>query len=171
MLNLSPGMLHCRILVLWKLTKLLYSVLDPRDHPYVLGATKAVPSFVDAVQEGTRAGKDYMSIKEEWQALARLMTFDDAVKAAITSDQYDAYIRETADKVTSLQERREIVKRLAGKSVEFDWELPRTPLGQYRWQWCTKAVLDRCVLAAPLGDVSWSRQGMLTVLATSYTSC
>ncbi|PVH89463.1 Phosphoenolpyruvate/pyruvate domain-containing protein [Cadophora sp. DSE1049] len=134
------------------------SVLDPRDHPYVLGATKVVPSFVAAVEEGTKAGKDYMSIKSEWQALAGLMTFDDAVNAALVSDQYDDYIAATKNKVVSLQERRAIVKRLAGKDIDFDWELPRTPLGQYRWQWCTKAVIDRCVLAAPLGDVSWSRQ-------------
>ncbi|KAI0017116.1 isocitrate lyase [Xylariomycetidae sp. FL0641] len=134
------------------------SVLDPRDHPYVLGATNPVPSFNEALAKGQEAGKDYLTVKNEWKASAGLMTFDEAVKAAVTEDQYQSYSAEMADKTVGLPERRAIAKRITGQDVAFDWELPRTPLGQYMWQWCTKAVIDRAILAAPLGDVTWSRQ-------------
>lgn len=138
------------------------SVADPRDHPYVLGATLSVESFIQAVTAGTEAGKDYMTVKSEWKASAGLMTFDDAVKARVAGEMYNAYMSEVEGKVVSLQQRRQTAKRITGQDISFDWELPRTPLGQYQWQWCNKAVIDRSILAAPLGDVSWSRQGMCT---------
>lgn len=135
------------------------SVLDPRDHAYVLGATKKVCSFVKALEEGKEAGKDYLEIKAEWKSSAGVMTFDDAVKAVAQEYQYSTYLANLRGKIVSLQDRRVIAKSTTGKDIDFDWELPRTPLGQYMWQWSTKAVIDRCILAAPLGDLSWSRQG------------
>ncbi|KAK9770917.1 hypothetical protein SCAR479_12376 [Seiridium cardinale] len=134
------------------------SVLDPRDHPYVLGATKQIPSFIQALEDGKGSGKDYLTVKSEWKAAASLMTFDDAVKSVAAEEQYQAYISEVGDKIVALQERKAIAKRVIGQEIAFDWELPRLPTGQYMWQWCTKAVIDRAVLAAPLGDVTWSRQ-------------
>jgi isocitrate lyase len=98
-------------------------------------------------------------VKSEWKASAGLMTFDDAVKSSTTREEYEKYLAEISKKVISLQERRAVAKRITGRDIEFDWELPRTPMGQYMWQWSTKAVVDRCILAAPLGDVTWSRQG------------
>lgn len=112
-----------------------------------------------ALEEGKEAGKDYLEVKAEWKAAAGVMTFGDAVKATATDEEYSAYLAGVSEKIVSLQERRVIAKRVTGKDIYFDWELPRTPLGQYMWQWSTKAVIDRCILAAPLGDLSWSRQG------------
>ncbi|KAH8651414.1 isocitrate lyase, partial [Xylariales sp. PMI_506] len=134
------------------------SVVDPRDHPYVLGATKKVPSLNQAVEEGKKTGKDYLTVKSEWKAAAGLMTFDDAVKSIATEEQYKKYIEELGDKIMHLQDRRALAKSITGQDVVFDWELPRIPTGQYMWQWSVKAVVDRCILAAPLGDVTWSRQ-------------
>lgn len=87
------------------------------------------------------------------------MTFDDAVKAVATDAEYSSYDSEVKDKIVALAERRVIAKKVTGKDIVYDWELPRTPYGQYMWQWCTKAVIERAILAAPLGDVTWSRQG------------
>ncbi|OHE93434.1 acetate utilization-3 [Colletotrichum orchidophilum] len=134
------------------------SVIDPRDHPYVLGATNPVPSFIQALEAGKTEGKNYLTVKDEWKASAGLMTFDEAVKSVATEDQYNAYIAEIGDAAVALQARRAAAKHIIGEEIMFDWELPRTPLGQYMWQWSTKAVIDRCILAAPLGDVTWSRQ-------------
>lgn len=128
----------------------------------MLGATKPVVALTKALDEGKEAGKDYLTVKAEWKSSAGLMTFDAAVKAVASAEQYAAYTSEIADKVVSLQDRRATARGIIGRDVDFDWELPRTPLGQYMWQWSTKAVIDRCVLAAPLGDVTWSRQGMQT---------
>lgn len=150
------------------------SVLDPRDHPYVLGATNPdVGPFVEALEAGKTTGKDYLTVKAEWKARAALMTFDEAVSAASTSEgQVTAYLKEIEGKTVSLKERRAIAKKcLNGKDVYFDWEVSRLPLGQYMWQWCTKQVIDRAILAAPLGDVTWSRQGTshLTEFAATYS--
>ncbi|KAF5001092.1 hypothetical protein FGRMN_1286 [Fusarium graminum] len=134
------------------------SVSDPRDHPYVLGATKTVPSFAETMSETARAGKPYAVAKTEWKNAAGLMTFDQAVKALATEEQYKFYQKGLAGRVMALSDRRRLAERLLEQTVAFDWELPRTSLGQYMWQWSSKAVIDRCLVAAPLGDMSWSRQ-------------
>ncbi|KAL1604132.1 hypothetical protein SLS60_005725 [Paraconiothyrium brasiliense] len=134
------------------------SVLDPRDHPYVLGATKPVQSFVAAINAGKESDKDYLAVKKDWKMSAVLMTFDEAVKASATEEQYRSYIAKVADKVVALSQRRTIASSITGKDIFFDWELPRTPHGQYMFQWSTQQVVNRAVLAAPFGDVTWSRQ-------------
>lgn len=125
----------------------------------MLGATNPVSSLVKAINDGKEAGKSYLEVKAEWKSSAGLMTFDDAVKAA-AGEKYELYAAEVAGKIVSLQDRRAIARRVTGEDVFFDWELPRNPAGQYLWQWSVKAVINRTLLAAPLGDVSWSRQGM-----------
>ncbi|KAF2813487.1 Phosphoenolpyruvate/pyruvate domain-containing protein, partial [Mytilinidion resinicola] len=134
------------------------SVLDPRDRQYVLGETNVMESFNLAVEKGKSIGKSYLDVKREWKASAGVMTFDDAVKQKATPAQFSAYLAEVTTKITPLMERREISKRMLGEEIVWDWELPRTPMGQYMWQWSTKAVIERAILAAPLGDVTWSRQ-------------
>ncbi|KAF4953696.1 hypothetical protein FGADI_5804 [Fusarium gaditjirri] len=134
------------------------SVSDPRDHPYVLGATKVIPPFAEVINEAAKTGRPYSTAKSEWKAAAGLMTFDEAVRAMATDDQYKLYQDSVAGKVVALRERQALAEHLLGQRVVFDWELPRTPLGQYMWQWSSQAVIDRCLVAAPLGDLSWSRQ-------------
>lgn len=96
------------------------------------------------------------------------MTFDEAVRTHATDDQYKPYVDSVIGKVVALRERQALAERLLGKRVVFDWELPRTPLGQYMWQWSSKAVIDRCLVAAPLGDLSWSRQGEIRMPNPSF---
>lgn len=134
------------------------SVIDPRDHGYVLGATREVEAFGEAVEKAKVEGKDYLSVKAEWKGRAGVMTFDEAMKSVASEEQYLEYVSGVAGQVVPLQRRRVMAREALGKDVFFDWELPRLPLGQYMWQWSTKAVIDRAVLAAPLGDVTWSRQ-------------
>lgn len=135
------------------------SVQDPRDHPYILGATRPVVSLIEALEDGKKAGKGYLDVKAQWKAGAGLLTFDDAVETVTTLEQYNAYMAEVSRKLVSLQQRRAIAKRITGQEIVFDWELPRTPLGQYLYQSNLQAVVERCILAAPLGDVTWSRIG------------
>ncbi|KFA55222.1 hypothetical protein S40293_09857 [Stachybotrys chartarum IBT 40293] len=137
-----------------RMTYDIMCVSDPRDHPYVLGATVDVTPFDRVVEEADREGKDYATVKAAWKAATRLMTFDEAVRAIATDEQYDDYLNSLAGRTVPLQERRVIAKDLLGQCVAFDWELPRTPLGQYMWQLSLKAVIDRCVLAAPLRELT-----------------
>ncbi|KXJ88954.1 isocitrate lyase [Microdochium bolleyi] len=136
------------------------SVADSRDHAYVLGATKDVAPFAQVITEAHRQGKDYTTSKAEWKAAAGLKTFDEAVRdAAATKERYQAYLEKLGGRVdVALRERQALATEVLGRPVVFDWELPRTPLGQYMWQWSLRAVVDRCLVAAPLGDLSWSRQ-------------
>ncbi len=60
------------------------SVVDPRDHPYVLGATELVESFAEAVARGRSECKDYLTVKVQWKASAKLKTIDEAVQSATT---------------------------------------------------------------------------------------
>jgi isocitrate lyase len=87
------------------------------------------------------------------------MTFDEAVKARASDEQYERYLRGIEGQIKPLHERRDLARQCTGQDIAFDWEIPRTPLGQYMWQWTPQAVIDRCLLAAPLGDLTWSRQG------------
>jgi isocitrate lyase len=86
------------------------------------------------------------------------MTFDEAVQAQATEEQYKSYLDGISGRTVPLHERRALAERFVGH-ITFDWEIPRTPLGQYMWKWSVKAVVERCLLAAPLRDLTWSRQG------------
>lgn len=127
-----------------------------------------MPSFIQALEDGKVSGKDYLTVKAEWKAAAGLVTFDESVKAIASDEQYSSYTAELGDRIVALQDRKAIAKRILEQEVQFDWELPRLPTGQYMWKWCTKAVIDRCVLAAPLGDVTWSRQGKPVASLTRF---
>lgn len=70
------------------------SVLDPRDQGYVLGATKPIKSFVQAIEDGKDIGRSYVEVKAEWKFAAGTMIFDDAVKNIASKDQYKSYAAE-----------------------------------------------------------------------------
>ncbi len=95
--------------------------------------------------------------RNAWTKTAGLMTFDQAVKAQCTSDDQFAAYCAMVPTGTSLAQRRAAAHRVLDKEVYFDWDLPRSLQGQYMYQWCTKAVIERQLAAAPYGDLSWPR--------------
>ncbi|CAK7232803.1 hypothetical protein SCUCBS95973_008380 [Sporothrix curviconia] len=134
------------------------SVIDPRDHEYVLGATIAVEPFTAAQTRAIESGQlNTTIVRNAWSATAGLMTFDQAVKAEASAAQYTSYAALVSGKTVGLAERRVLARSVLGKDVFFDWELPRSLQGQYMYQWCTKAVIERQLAAAPYGDLSWPR--------------
>ncbi|KAM0378441.1 hypothetical protein ACHAO7_007124 [Fusarium culmorum] len=88
-----------------RMTYDIMGVANPRDHPYVLGATKSVPPFAEAMQDAVKPGKPYATAKTEWKAAAGLMTFDQAVQAIATEDQYKSHQEEIADLTMALRNR------------------------------------------------------------------
>lgn len=133
------------------------SVIDPRDHEYVIGATLAVESLSTALCKAMESGEtDFVKVRAAWEKTAGLMTFDDAVKLQATTEQYKEYELLILFP-TNLSQRRIAAKRVIGKDVFFDWELPRSREGQYMYKWTVKGVTERCLAAAPLGDLSWPR--------------
>ncbi|PSN75218.1 Phosphoenolpyruvate/pyruvate domain-containing protein [Corynespora cassiicola Philippines] len=134
------------------------SVVDERDHEYVLGATRHVETLQECLREAQKGGKDLLTVRNERKNRASLMTFDEAVKAISSEEKYNLYYSEVMKhQFLSLSRRREIASRLVGKDVYFDWEIPRSSMGQYMFKSSVKAVVERALAAAPLGDVTWAR--------------
>lgn len=133
------------------------SVVDSRDHKYVLGATRPVKSFQTVMAEALEAGEDVRRAKAEWEASAGLMTFDEAVQAKADSKSYATYISFVGASPASLSRRRQLAREVTGIQVDFDWELPRTGLGQYRIRPSVQAIVERALAAVPLTDVTWAR--------------
>lgn len=138
-------------------SQFITSTIDPRDHEYIIGATKDVEPLVEAVIKGIAEGKGYMQARDEWKAKSGLMTFDEAVKAQASAQQYEEYASKATAYGTSIKNRRRIAKEILGQDVFFDWELPRSKEGQYMWKPSVKTIVERALLVAPLGDMTWAR--------------
>lgn len=145
-------------------SQFITSTIDPRDQEYIVGATNAdIEPLVEAVARGRTEGKGYMQARDDWKAKAGLMTFDEAVRAKATDEQYQQYISAPHAATaygTSIRDKRKAAKAVLGgndKDVFFDWELPRSKEGQYMWKPTTKAIVERALLVAPLGDMTWAR--------------
>ena len=139
-------------------SEFITSVVDERDHEYVLGATKKIEPLKDCLIKAQAEGKDLKAVRNEWKTRAELKTFDDAVKAVASETEYSTYAAEVSkEQFRSLATRREIAAKTVKQEVTFDWELPRSAMGQYMFQSSVKAVVERALAAAPLGDVTWAR--------------
>lgn len=139
-------------------SEFITSVVDERDHEYVLGATKTVEPLQKCLAKAQEEGKDLKATRNDWKKKAELKTFDEAVEAVASKEEYGAYTGELSkQKFTSLSARREIASKTVKGDVFFDWELPRSAMGQYLFKSCVKAVVERALAAAPLGDVTWAR--------------
>ena len=134
------------------------SVLDFRDHEYVLGATKPVESFASAQLRDIEMGQtNTTTTRNNWTQSAALMTFDQAVKTHCSSDEQYSNYQVRAPTGTPLRKRREAAAETLGYDIFFDWDLPRSIQGQYMYQWCTKAAIERQLAVAPVADLSWPR--------------
>ncbi|KAF2710171.1 Phosphoenolpyruvate/pyruvate domain-containing protein [Pleomassaria siparia CBS 279.74] len=139
-------------------SEFITSVVDERDHEYVLGATKKVEPLQKHLKDGQARGEDLKAARSEWIESASLKTFDEAVEAVASKEEVDFYKTELSKhKFTSLTKRREIAARTVKEEVIFDWELPRSAMGQYLFKPSVKAIVERALAAAPLGDVTWAR--------------
>lgn len=134
------------------------SVVDERDHEYVQGATKKVEPLQKVLRTAQAEGHDLKVARNDWKAKAGIMTFDEAVEAAASKEEFESYNSLLAkQKFTSLTARREIASKTVKQEVFFDWELPRSAMGQYMLASCVKGIVERAIAAAPLGDVTWAR--------------
>lgn len=139
-------------------SEFITSVIDERDHEYVLGATNKIEPLKDCLSKAQVEGKDLKSVRSEWKDRAGLKTFDEAVKAVASDSEYSSYMTELQkEKFRSLASRRGIASQTVKQNVSFDWELPRSAMGQYMFKSSVKATVERAIAAAPLGDVTWAR--------------
>lgn len=143
------------------------SVVDTRDHAWILGATKPVQPLGKVLSKAMLDGKDVLTVQKEWLESAGLKTFDEAVSAAAAKfpDGLKAYEDAVASATSatsspSITERRELAEKHVQEAYSglfFDWDLPRTPEGSYRWAPTVDAVISRALLASGLGEATWAR--------------
>lgn len=139
-------------------SEFITDVIDKRDHKYVQGATVPVKSLLETLKEaGEKGSSSLPAVRSEWIKSAKIATFDEAVKAVASESEYSAYISKIGSGIKSLKERRDIAEETVSKDIFFDWDLPRSREGQFLYKSCVSAIVERALLAAPLGDVTWAR--------------
>lgn len=153
---------------------LIQTNVDARDHQFILGATNPRlrgRGLADVLAEGTAAGKtgaELQAAEDAWLAAAGLKTFPDAVRDAImgldslTAQEKQRRLKEWADatgydRCASHEEARAVAARLGVTvtSLFWDWDLPRTREGFYRFRGSVAAAVVRGRAFAPHADVLW----------------
>ncbi|KAI5795039.1 isocitrate lyase [Geopyxis carbonaria] len=140
---------------------LLTTSIDARDHPFIIGATnttlKPLAHLLSAAEASGQHGDALQQIEDSWLSQAGLMTFSDAVTAAFTAASKTPLLAEYTSKSAGLphQECAALAASLLGAPVPFDWDLPRTREGFYRYRGGTAAAIMRGVAYAPYADLIW----------------
>eukprot|EP00744_Colponema_vietnamica_P001501 GILI01002481.1.p1 GENE.GILI01002481.1~~GILI01002481.1.p1 ORF type:complete len:572 (+),score=186.36 GILI01002481.1:83-1717(+) len=137
---------------------------DPRDHPFILGATTPVKALNAVVAEATArgiSGAELDRIQTQWVKEAKLMRFPEAVANAISnSNLSDAQKQDALTKWNqkayslSLFDGLAFAKQL-GFDVYFDWEAPRSREGYYKIKGGTDFCVARGVAFSPYCDLLW----------------
>lgn len=142
-------------------SEFITDVIDARDHKYVRGATVPVLSLQETLKLAAEDGPpNLLAVHAEWIKSAKILTFDEAVAAIGTETEWAAYKSVLGSGIKSLKERRAIAKETVSKEVFFDWDLPRSREGQFLYKSCVEGIVERALLAAPLGDLTWARMDM-----------
>ena len=144
---------------------------DTRDHQFILGVTNQNlrgKSLATLMQQGMAAGKsghELQALEDEWISMAGLKTFSEAVVDAIKAmnigeEEKRRKINEWLqhshyDKCLSNDESREIAERLGVRNLFWDWDLPRTREGFYRFKGSVTASIVRGSAFAPHADLIW----------------
>lgn len=146
---------------------LLTTPIDPRDHPFVLGATnpdlKPLNDLMLEAEQAGKTGEQLQAIEDAWLRDAGLKRFDEAVIDVINATQaadkerlVKQYLAESKGK--SLRDARAVAKAVlgpAGPEVHFDWDAPRTREGYYRLKGGCDCAINRAVAYAPYCDAIW----------------
>ncbi|KAG0622666.1 hypothetical protein M758_3G114400 [Ceratodon purpureus] len=147
---------------------LIQSNIDPRDHSFIMGATSpAVRDFplVQAMHEAQEAGLSgaaLQAVEDKWMAEANVRLFKDAVADAIkalnlSQREKESRVREFMGQVDGLSmvEARRLAEKVGASDVFFDWDLPRTREGFYRFDGGIRACIARGIAFAPHCDLLW----------------
>lgn len=139
-------------------SEFILDVIDPRDHEYIQGATVPIKSLVGTLKEAAENGNVSLAeARKRWINDSGLSTFDEAVKSIASDAEYTAYTTKLGKRIVPLKARREIATQTVSAPVFFDWDLPRSREGQYFFKSCVKAIVERALAAASLGDATWAR--------------
>eukprot|EP01097_Dermamoeba_algensis_P001184 TRINITY_DN1441_c0_g1_i2.p1 TRINITY_DN1441_c0_g1~~TRINITY_DN1441_c0_g1_i2.p1 ORF type:complete len:539 (+),score=144.68 TRINITY_DN1441_c0_g1_i2:52-1668(+) len=143
---------------------LLTSNVDPRDHPFIIGATNPeLSSYNETIRyaQGRGASEaELEKIQADWNKNAGLMLYHEAVEKEMRQKfgdrQAEQKIQEFRRKYKNLSffEARQLAETL-GVKVRWCWEAPRTAEGYYRVRGGTEYAIVRSVSFAPYCDMNW----------------
>ncbi|KAF9111853.1 isocitrate lyase 1 [Mortierella sp. AM989] len=139
---------------------LITSNIDPRDHAFILGSTNPnlkplVVEMADAQAAG-KNGDDLQAVEDNWVKAANIKLYRDAVADELKAKGKQANVTEWLAKSEFLSnpEARQLAKSY-GVEIHWDWDLPRTREGYYRYQGGTRCAINRAVAFAPYSDLLW----------------
>ncbi|XP_017256648.1 isocitrate lyase [Daucus carota subsp. sativus] len=150
---------------------LIQSNIDTRDHQFILGVTnpnlrgKGLATILEEAMTAGKSGSELQAIEDNWLSTAQLKTFSDCVTDAIKNlnveeAEQNRMLNEwmnysSFEKCISNEQGREIAKRLGLTDLFWDWDLPRTREGFYRFQGSVMAAIVRGWAFSPHADLIW----------------
>lgn len=145
---------------------LIQSNVDTRDHPFILGASKHMnkPLAIELYEAILRGAskEDLQKLEDDWMAAADLKLFKDAIaesicKLKIADIEKEKRLSKLSIHSDSLSyyELRTLGEQLGAKGVFWDWDLPRTREGFYRFKASTEAAIARGCAFSPHADMLW----------------
>lgn len=150
---------------------LIQTNVDTRDHQFILGASnpnlkgRSLATVLAEAMAVGKTGAELQAIEDNWLNLAQLKSFSDCVKDAINRmnvgegekqmrlNQWENH--SSYGKGLSNEQAREVAERLGIKNLFWDWDLPRTREGFYRFQGSVMAAVVRGWAFAPHADLLW----------------
>ena len=137
---------------------------DPRDHPFIVGATvPGTPSLRDVVASAAAAGGDVHEATVAWEQSAKLMRVPEAVAEALQrrssrlARRWSAFMAGAGAAAGIHGLRAEAARLLGGERnlPHFDWEAPRSREGYYRLKGGVDMCVARGLAYAPYADLIW----------------
>jgi len=139
---------------------LLDSNVDPRDHPFILGATVKLEHDCNMYcQIAADKGQDANKAQAEWISKAQLKTYPDVVfekLKEISPGKAEEWMKKAM--WLSLHDAKELAKQF-GVEVYFDWEACRAREGYYRIKGGVEFCVHRGLAFAPYADLVWMETG------------
>ncbi|PON93254.1 Isocitrate lyase [Trema orientale] len=150
---------------------LIQTNVDTRDHQFILGVTnphlkgKGIATLLAEAMAAGKTGAELQAIEDNWISMARLKTFSEHVVDTIKNSNFNGnetkwklneWLNHSSyDKCLSNEQAREIADRLGLKNFFWDWDLPRTREGFYRFKGSVAAAVVRGWAFAPHADLIW----------------
>lgn len=149
---------------------LIQTNVDTRDHQFILGVTnpqlkgKSLATILAEAMAAGKTGPELQAIEDNWLSMAQLKTFSDCVVDGIKRmniseaekrRRLDEWMYHSSfEKCLSNEEGRLIAERM-GLNIFWDWDLPRTREGFYRFKGSVTAAIVRGWAFASYADLIW----------------
>lgn len=150
---------------------LIQTNVDTRDHQFILGATnqnlrgRSLATLLAEAMAAGKTGAELQALEDGWISMAQLKTFNQCVTDAINAMNVGEYEKKrrlsewmnhaSHDKCLSNEQGRQIADRLGLKNLFWDWDLPRTREGFYRFKGSVEAAVVRGWAFADHADLIW----------------